>query len=111
MKFCQKCDSRLLLGPDTISHLVCTNCGDVMNLINPDSPRRIDFPSISHQDIVVISEEEMKLQVHPTVRIDCPKCDGMRAAYWTTIIGDEEESVEVQVFKCTKCRYTWREKG
>jgi DNA-directed RNA polymerase subunit M len=82
-----------------------------MNWKNMEYPHREGSSLLSHPDVIVISDEKMNLQVHPTVRMDCPKCDGTRAVYWTTLIGDEEESVELQVFKCTKCRYTWREKG
>jgi DNA-directed RNA polymerase subunit M/transcription elongation factor TFIIS len=64
------------------------------------------------EGIVVINQEEAKLRVLPTVRADCPKCDGKRAQYWAIYVSDEEETmIEVRVFRCTGCGHTWREKG
>jgi len=111
MEFCPRCHTRLTPSPRRLHVLVCPRCG--YEQAETDRPRR---PPITRQvlddRIVVLTQDEARLRVLPTVRADCPRCDGQRAYHWTMYLGDEEETlIEVQVFKCTQCGQTWREKG
>lgn len=58
------------------------------------------------QEIGIVKEKDM--DVFPVVNNDCPKCPSKEAYFWTsqTRSGDEAET---RFFKCTKCKYTWRE--
>ncbi len=58
------------------------------------------------EEIAVISEKDA--QTLPIVEEKCKECENMNAFFWTvqTRSGDEAET---KFFKCTKCKYTWRE--
>ena len=46
--------------------------------------------------------------VFPVISCNCSKCENKEAYFWTsqTRAGDEAET---KFFRCTKCKYTWRE--
>jgi transcription factor S len=111
MEFCPRCHTRLIAPPSRLHVLVCPRCG-----YEQAETDRMFRPPVTREgfddSIVVINQDEAKLRVLPTVRADCPKCDGKRAYLWTMYLCEEEETlIEVQVFKCTQCGQTWREKG
>lgn len=111
MEFCPRCGTRLTAKPRQPHVLVCPRCGyekvEAESTSRPAGPR-----PTADNSIVVINQDEARLRVLPTVRADCPKCDGQRAYHWTMYVSDEEEApIEVQVFKCMQCGQTWREKG
>ena len=60
------------------------------------------------ETIAVISKEEQKLRVLPTVRIECPKCGNNLAYVWQVQTRGSDES-STQFFRCTKCNHTFRE--
>jgi DNA-directed RNA polymerase subunit M/transcription elongation factor TFIIS len=111
MEFCPRCHTRLTPSPRRLHALVCSRCGyEQAEAARPRQPPLTG--QTSDDSIVVINPNEDKLCVLPSVRADCPRCDGTRAYQWTMYLGDEEETlIEVQVFKCTQCGQTWREKG
>ena len=109
IEFCQRCDTRLILmlGAAGSCVLACSKCGYEKAAKNFS----LRFPEQTADDsIIIIGQKEAQLHVQPFIKIHCPKCDGKRAYYWTTTIGEEEEPIEVYIFRCTKCRHTWREK-
>ena len=55
---------------------------------------------------IEVREEEESLL--PKVRTDCKKCENDVAYYWTRQTRSADEP-ETRFFKCTKCKYTWRE--
>ena len=111
MEFCPRCHTRLTAPSSRLHVLACPRCG--YEKAEPEyTPRPPLARRTSDDSIVVIHPDEVRLRVLPTVRADCPHCDGQRAYHWTMYVSDEEEApIEVQVFKCTQCGYTWREKG
>jgi len=44
----------------------------------------------------------------PTAEVECPKC-GNKEAYWWTVQTRAADEPETQFYRCTKCKYTWRE--
>jgi DNA-directed RNA polymerase subunit M len=106
VKFCQRCGTRLIQMLSQPHTLTCPKCGYKTASITEDDPSAHVTRPIRDEKIVVIGEKTEFL-VQPNVRAKCPKCSGNRA-YCRTIEADEE--VEVQVFKCTQCGHTWREK-
>jgi DNA-directed RNA polymerase subunit M/transcription elongation factor TFIIS len=110
MEFCSRCGTRLRSTRHSQQVLVCPKCG--YERANGTQPRLTATRQAFHEGIVVINQEEGKLRVQPTIRADCPKCESKRAHNWTIYASDDEETmIDVQVFKCTVCGYTWREKG
>jgi DNA-directed RNA polymerase subunit M len=110
MEFCQRCGTRLKSVRNSPHSLTCPRCGykKAETEVNPSST--VTGQTIK-ESIVVISQDEAGLRVLPTVKVECPKCDNNRAHYWTIDISDEEEAmVEVQIFRCTRCGHSWREK-
>ena len=111
MEFCQKCDSRIIPMPSQPTHnLACPKCG-YMKASGMEGNRHSRVArQMSEESVVVVSQEEAELRVLPTVKVECPKCSGNRAYYWTTEIGKEEDTIQVYVFRCTRCRHAWRER-
>jgi DNA-directed RNA polymerase subunit M/transcription elongation factor TFIIS len=111
MEFCQKCDTRLINKHSNPYVLVCSRCG-FENAVESSTPRPTVIRKSSAESIKVIDQDVAGLRVLPTIRADCPKCESKKAHSWAIFVSDEEETMmEVQVFKCTSCKYTWREKG
>ena len=110
MEFCQICGTRLRSSPSQPNTLVCPKCGYTRSLNLKDAIPPRGSRLLLDKDIVVVDEDKEVL-VQPTVRAECPKCMSKKAHCRTIEVGDEEETVEVHVFKCTQCGYTWREKG
>jgi DNA-directed RNA polymerase subunit M/transcription elongation factor TFIIS len=110
VKFCQKCDARLIPIDESPNKLFCPKCGYAKThkqAVTSDPP----VTGQRLETVVVISPEEEKLRTMPAIRSVCPKCDNRKAHYRTIEVGEEEETVEVQVFKCTRCGHSWRERG
>ena len=111
MEFCQRCSTRLKSVHNSPRILACLRCG-FEKAEKESIPRSTVGRQILKEGIVVIDQDAAGLQVLPTVKVECPKCDGNRAYYWTIFTSDDEETmVDVQVFRCTRCRHSWREKG
>ena len=111
MEFCQRCGTRLKNARTTSHILACSRCG-YDKAEKESKPRSTVRGKIFKEGVVVINQDEAGLRVLPTVKVECPKCDSKRAHYWTIYVSDEEEAmIEVQVFRCTGCGHTWREKG
>lgn len=110
MEFCQICGTRLHSTPSQPDVLVCLKCGYTKNLSRMDAslPR---VPRLLLDENIVVVDEDKDVLVQPTVRAECPKCTSNKAHCRTIEVGNEEETVEVHVFKCTLCGHTWREKG
>jgi DNA-directed RNA polymerase subunit M/transcription elongation factor TFIIS len=111
MEFCPKCSTRLFNRHRSPAVLVCPRCG-FEKAGEPSKLRPSDTRQAFTECIKVIDQDAAGLRVLPIVRADCLKCYGKRAYNWAIYLSDEEETViEVQVFRCTGCGYTWREKG
>ena len=59
------------------------------------------------KNLVVLSEED-KISANPRTRKECPKCGNLEAETWQVQIRSSDEP-STHFFKCTNCRYTWRE--
>ena len=109
MEFCQRCDTRLIfmISAARACVLACSKCGYEKasnNFISRLTEQTAD------ERIIVIGQNESQFNVLPIIKMHCPKCNGKRAYYWTAAIGGEEETIEAYIFRCTKCRHTWRER-
>ncbi len=114
MEFCPKCGTRLVpkRGKDEKKGnvaLVCPKCGFKKKLAAKEIepiPKVIEHSP--QETIAVISKEEQKLRVLPTVRVECPKCGNNQAFVWQVQTRGSDES-STQFFRCTKCNFTFRE--
>lgn len=90
--------------------LVCPKCGYKKQVTSEKvSPKVAKVIQHNPQELVaVIGREEQKLRTLPTVRIECPKCGNNLAYVWQVQTRGADES-STQFFRCTKCRYTFRE--
>jgi transcription factor S len=96
MQFCPKCGS-LLTGK------ACSRCDYKSDEeITLETSQTI----VALKEVAVVTEGEN--EVFPIVEIICKKCKHPQAFFWTkqTRSGDEAET---KFYKCTKCKYTWRE--
>ncbi len=59
------------------------------------------------KNLVILSEED-KISANPRTRKECPKCGNLEAETWQVQIRSSDEP-STHFFKCTNCRYTWRE--
>ena len=100
MEFCPKCGSIL---EEKRKNYGCTRCGyTAKGKIKITSEEKIE----QGKEIGVVKEKDT--DVFPVVNAICSKCEHKEAYFWTsqTRSGDEAET---RFFRCTKCKYTWRE--
>ena len=100
MEFCTKCGSVLII---VSKGLKCARCNYKSN-----SRVKIETSEVIEKspEIGVITDKDT--DVFPITNANCAKCDNKEAYFWTsqTRAGDEAET---KFFRCTKCKYTWRE--
>jgi len=67
---------------------------------------------MSHSEKEKISPRAKEIEAtYPTVKEECPKCHNKSAYWWiqqTSGSMGDEETIDTQFFRCTKCRHTWR---
>jgi len=99
MEFCPKCGS-VLVGEKEVK---CARCNyKSKSKIKIETTELIETAS----EIGVITDSDN--DVFPVISCNCNKCGNKEAYFWTsqTRAGDEAET---KFFRCTKCKYTWRE--
>jgi len=100
MEFCSKCGSVLI---EKNREFRCLRC-------NHKSKSKIKIEASEKikksPGIGVITDKDT--DVFPVTNANCIKCGNKEAYFWTsqTRAGDEAET---KFFRCTKCKYTWRE--
>jgi len=103
MQFCPKCGAILLPQKEENRTKLMCHCG---------------YKSKSSSSIVIkekvklkkedkIEVIDKKIETLPKTDTKCPKCDHVKAYYWTlqTRAGDEAET---RFFECVKCNHRWR---
>ena len=75
-------------------------------VVTPDSDGGENMESCDGK--IFVNPTEKDTDVFPVTNATCSKCNHTEAYFWTsqTRAGDEAET---KFFRCTKCRYTWRE--
>jgi DNA-directed RNA polymerase subunit M/transcription elongation factor TFIIS len=107
MEFCSQCRGRMIPQRRQPQANVCSKCGTKQILETNNTVICLSQPI---SDRVCVVDEDVDLQLLPPTRVQCPECGGYRAYYRTLELTDEEETIEVQIFKCTHCMHTWRER-
>lgn len=102
MEFCPKCGA-LLLPKEGL--LQC-RCGYKKEIGEKEKEMyTLDEKPKEPREIPVIEEE---IQQMPTVKSDCRRCGNTEAYYWMVQTRGADEPA-TKFFRCTKCKYTWRE--
>ena len=102
MKFCPTCEAKL---KKNVSGLQCPKCGYTEGQENK-SQTKIVTEEETQSEFNVLAENEGE-EALPTIKIDCEKCGNDEAVWWMLQTRSADEPT-TQFYRCTKCRYTWR---
>ena len=100
MEFCPKCGSVLMRSGKEVK---CAQC-------RYKSKGKIKIEA--HESIKKMPEigviTDKDTDVFPVINCNCDKCDNKEAYFWASVsrAGDEAET---KFYKCTKCKFVWRE--
>lgn len=83
---------------------ICTSCGIEKEILNKKDFKITD--KSKNKDKLLILDEQIKTL--PSTRAECPKCGNMEAEWWLLQTRKADEG-ETRFFRCTKCKFTWRE--
>ena len=105
MEFCPKCNSRLIFDTSDKKSSHCSKCKYVSKNSVTKSP-----PDKSEKDegLIIIDKNFLKMKTFPTTKVECPKCKGKTAEFWSMTMGSNENS-DATFYRCTSCRHTRRE--
>ena len=96
MQFCKSCGAILMENK-------CFRCGTKSDSkIVLEVSEKVVVP----QSVAVVTEGEN--EINPLVEIECPKCKNKEAYFWTKQTRSSDEA-ETKLYKCKKCKHTWRE--
>ena len=103
MKFCPKCELKL---KKVDSVLQCAKCGYVEGHA-AESKKAPNEPEPEPGTPFNVFEGNEGEEAHPTIKIDCEKCGNDEAIWWMLQTRSADEPT-TQFYRCTKCKYTWR---
>ncbi|MHA1292794.1 MAG: transcription factor S [Promethearchaeota archaeon] len=110
VKFCPECSNLLRKQAiDGKDYLVC-RCGYKEDIENDDSEIKKLIQKKEEElekNLIIVSQED-KISIHPKILKDCPKCKHIEAEYWQEQTRSADEA-STSFFRCTKCKFTWRE--
>ena len=101
MKFCPKCETKL---KEVDSSLRCLKCGHTED---EQSKRPKDSTDSLSNEFNVFEGDEGEVS-HPTIKMQCEKCDNDEAIWWMLQTRSADEPT-TRFYRCTQCRYTWRD--
>ncbi len=99
--FCEKC-KRLTLPKG--KKLVCTRCS-FKTAIGETNEYKLSLKEKKKNKLLIVDKE---IKTLPTTRAECQRCKNMEAEWWLLQTRKADES-ETRFFRCTKCKFTWRE--
>jgi transcription factor S len=100
--FCPECGSILRPKEKSGKRILYCSCG-FSKTPDEDSPE-LRESVVAGRGIEVIEDVETL----PKIKITCGECQNKTAYFWTRQTRGADEP-ETRFFKCTKCKYTWRE--
>lgn len=101
MKFCPKCEVKLKKDN---SDLKCPKCGYIEGDTQDLQKKMIQEESTEAFNVFAENEGEEAL---PTIKIECESCGNDEAVWWMLQTRSADEPT-TQFYRCTKCKYTWR---
>jgi DNA-directed RNA polymerase subunit M len=102
MEFCPKCGS-LLIPKDGLFEC---RCGYTKALDQKESEEYNLREQVGRKRDILVIEEEVATM--PKAKVECKKCHNGEAYYWMLQTRSSDEPA-TKFFRCTKCKYTWRE--
>ncbi len=100
MKFCPSCEVKLKKGD---SGLQCPKCDYVEGKETNQTKKIVKEHELQFN---VLAENET-VDTLPTIKIECEKCGNDEAVWWMLQTRSADEPT-TQFYRCSKCRYTWR---
>ena len=100
MKFCPICEVKLKKGD---SALQCPKCNYVEGKETKQTKKTIQ----EHESQFNVLSENETVEALPTIKIECEKCGNDEAVWWMLQTRSADEPT-TQFYRCSKCRYTWR---
>ncbi len=102
--FCPECGT--LMNPEG-DKLKCPkpDCGAERDITDADAAQRVTSKAKEKADILVLDEMTETL---PRTRVDCPEC-GAEEAYWWMRQTRAADEPTTRLYRCVKCRHSWRE--
>lgn len=101
MRFCPRCEVKLKKDD---SGLQCPKCNYMEGAENK-RPENVDEEVESEFNVFAENEGNETL---PTIEIECEKCGNNEAIWWMLQTRSADEPT-TQFYRCTKCKYTWRD--
>ncbi len=104
IEFCDKCASIMVpVKKGSNTYLKCRRCGaekkkEVKALKITESQKKTS-------GVIILEKDTTPL---PMVEMKCEKCNNAHAYFWLQQTRSADEP-PTQFFRCTKCKYTWRE--
>ena len=102
MKFCPKCEVKL---KNSDSGLQCSKCSYTEGQKVKQTKKVVDDQE-PNKEFNVFEENEGEESL-PTIKIECEKCGNDEAVWWMLQTRSADEPT-TQFYRCSKCRYTWR---
>ncbi len=100
MKFCPSCEVKLKKGD---SGLQCPKC----NYVEGQETKQTKKPVQEHESQFNVLSQNETVESLPTIKIECEKCGNDEAVWWMLQTRSADEPT-TQFYRCSKCRYTWR---
>jgi DNA-directed RNA polymerase subunit M len=102
VEFCPECGT-LLLPKDGMLRCRCGYTKDIGEEVK--EKYNLEEKTEEAREIMIVEEE---LQQMPTCKADCRRCGNTTAYYWMLQTRGADEP-STKFFRCTKCKYTWRD--
>lgn len=99
MEFCPECGAMLLPKE---GKLECS-CGYSKNLLD-EKEYAVSEEITADETVKMLGED---VEVGPTVNETCPECGHDKATYKLIQTRSADEA-PTRIFKCSKCKHTWR---
>jgi len=126
LKFCPTCEVKMRRGADALS---CPKCGHVdapdgdppgptsdaaLAASGPSSQGSAAAAAADNGDgtqgvgTLNVFDDSDEDESRSTIKIECEKCGNDEAVWWMLQTRSADEPT-TQFYRCTKCRYTWRD--
>ena len=100
MKFCPSCEVKLKKGD---FGLQCPKCNYVEGKETKQTKKSVQ----EHESQFNVLSQNETVESLPTIKIECEKCGNDEAVWWMLQTRSADEPT-TQFYRCSKCRYTWR---
>lgn len=108
VQFCPECSNLLRKKKENNKEFLVCKCGYQEILETTGDQQFIQKKKDALKENLIIVSEEDKITLHPKIKKICPKCKNLEAETWQVQIRSSDEP-STHFFKCTNCKYTWRE--